>query len=186
LLAPPWRAVALPPGRRRAGKKGQKAFACGFFGSQQMITITVPGDPVPKGRPRVTTLGGFARTYTPKKTRDYEDRIRAAGKDAVGGDALWPTKRPIILDIYAHFEVPRTWPNWKIEGAAVDGWIYHTTRPDIDNVVKAVMDGLNGVLWDDDAQVMSVTARKSFGRHGLLRVYAYPEGTSVQIARRRA
>jgi Holliday junction resolvase RusA-like endonuclease len=41
------------------------------------------------------------------------------------------------------------------------GW--HISRPDIDNVVKAILDGLNGVVFADDAVVAQLVASKHYG-----------------------
>lgn len=41
-----------------------------------------------------------------------------------------------------------------------------TARPDIDNLVKAVTDALNGILWKDDSQIVSLSAEKRYGESG--------------------
>jgi Holliday junction resolvase RusA-like endonuclease len=35
-----------------------------------------------------------------------------------------------------------------------------TKKPDIDNLTKAILDALNGIAWNDDAQVAQITAKK--------------------------
>ena len=43
---------------------------------QRKVTFTIPGDPVPQGRPRFSTHGGFARAYDPKKSRDGKSVVK--------------------------------------------------------------------------------------------------------------
>ena len=47
---------------------------------QRKVTFTIPGDPVPQGRPRFSTHGGFARAYDPKKSRDGKSVVKAMCK----------------------------------------------------------------------------------------------------------
>ncbi len=105
-------------------------------------TFSIPGVPVPKGRPRVFRRGG--RPRTPKKTREYERIVawsaRSAGVRVLEGPlevsilAVWPmTGKP-------RKRVPRP-ERWK------------ATLPDADNVAKSILDGLNGIAFRDDGQV---------------------------------
>ena len=93
-------------------------------------TFTVPGKPQPKQRARVTRSGG---AFTPKETRNYERAIAIVGMNA----------RPKSWPLDARYDV----------GLAL--YFPDRRRRDGDNVVKSVLDGLNGVLWDDDSQVTS-------------------------------
>ena len=109
------------------------------------IKFTVPGVPVGKGRPRFTRTG---HTYTPEKTAAYEENVRLcwktqSGQGFAGGVAL---KASII----AYFPIPKSAS--KKKAAAMDG-TFHTSRPDADNVAKAILDALNGYLYPDDSAV---------------------------------
>jgi Holliday junction resolvase RusA-like endonuclease len=125
-----------------------------------VITFTIPGNPVGKGRPRVSRRGGFARMYTPEKTASYESLVAMAGHIAMGDMHVWLCACAVTLDI--RVPVPASWSQKK-RAAALAGLVHPTTKPDIDNVEKAVFDGLNGVVWKDDVQVVSVTKRKRYG-----------------------
>ena len=110
------------------------------------ITITLQGTPVPKARPRF----GKGRAYTPKRTKDYENALKALieeqniqGAIEVTINAIFP--RPQRL-------MPKKHPN---------GLILHTKRPDLDNIIKAVLDALNKTL-QDDAQVCIIHAYKYY------------------------
>ncbi len=121
------------------------------------IQVTVPGDPVAKGRPRFTRAG---HTYTPAKTREWEKQARWYAKEAMQGRRM--ITGPVTLNIVATFQLPPSWPKWKQE-AALDDKLYHTGKPDGDNVAKALKDALNGIVYTDDAQVFSHSMTKRYG-----------------------
>lgn len=125
-----------------------------------MIRFTVPGAPVAKGRPRLTTRGGFARAFTPAKTVAYEGLVALAGQDAMNGAP--PFSGALSLEIVAWFAIPASWSKKKRE-AAIAGRMRHTSRPDGDNILKAIGDGLNGVCWIDDSQIAEARVSKRYG-----------------------
>jgi Holliday junction resolvase RusA-like endonuclease len=125
-----------------------------------MLKFTVPGTPVGKGRPRVTTRGGkFASMYTPEKTVNYEGLVAHSAKVAMNGRPLFDGPAAVTLEILC--QVPASWSQKK-RAQALAGQVYPTTKPDIDNVEKAIFDGLNGVVWRDDVQVVDVSKRKRY------------------------
>lgn len=137
------------------------------------IRFTITGAAAPKERVRhriVTPKGkrAFVQVYTPKETVEYENRVKAAARRA-WGDAE-PSRRPIELQVTIYVEIPDSWPKWKRE-AATRGEILPTGVPDVDNIVKAVSDAMNGVIYRDDGQVAAVDAVK---------LYA-PEGTAGRV-----
>lgn len=121
------------------------------------VTLFVQGRPQGKGRPRMTRAG---RVYTPPATRDYERRIRNAWTDAAGDFTFGPL--PVRVTIRAVFPIPKSATKARRERMAA-GLEIPMKKPDIDNICKAVMDGLNGAAYQDDAQVVSVRARKQYG-----------------------
>ena len=120
-----------------------------------MIKFTVPVPPVAKARPRVTMRGGFARAYTPKKTAQFEHIV------ADCCPLHQPISTPCHLSVTFHLPIPKSWSKAK-QKAAQDGELLPVTRPDIDNYIKAVMDALNGVAYEDDSQVVTLTAAKLY------------------------
>tara|TARA_R110001599_G_scaffold339851_1_gene559735 strand:- start:27565 stop:28038 length:474 start_codon:yes stop_codon:yes gene_type:complete len=121
-----------------------------------MIHFFIPGEPVAKGRSRSTKSG---RHYTPKKTADYESLVAAIAREQM--IMREPTSKPVKLDLVLFFEIPKTWPKWKQE-AAYQNHIAHTSKPDADNVIKAIKDGLNKIVWIDDAQVCELHVMKLY------------------------
>ena len=120
------------------------------------ITFTVPGNPVPQPRPRVSTRGGFARAYVPSKhpVHDYRTQLAVAARLA----GLTPTGKPLDVVIDAVFERPKS----HMRKAGVKPTAPKLPRPDVDNVAKAVLDALQDVMGDDSL-VSRLVVEKSWG-----------------------
>lgn len=114
------------------------------------VIFTVPGEPVAKARARATMVAGRARMYTPAKTERFEARVALFAQQAMAGKP--PIEGAVALTVVALFPVSASWPK-KRQAAALEGRELHTKKPDLDNVIKAVKDGMNGIVWRDDAQV---------------------------------
>lgn len=127
---------------------------------QKSITIHIPGLAVAKGRPRLARNGC---TYTPEKTRSYEAKIKAYAQEVMtremGGKLL---SGPIEADIGIAMPVPSSLSAKKRAGLIGKP---HTSRPDADNIVKAVLDGLNLIAYSDDAMVWRQSVRKVYAEH---------------------
>lgn len=120
------------------------------------ITFSVPGNPVPQPRPRVSTRGGFARAYVPAKhpVHAYRQAIAAAARDA----GLAETSEPIGVVIDAVFARPKS----HLTKAGVKSTAPVLPRPDVDNIGKAVLDALQDVIGDDTC-VARLVVEKSYG-----------------------
>jgi Holliday junction resolvase RusA-like endonuclease len=80
-----------------------------------------------------------------------------------------PVKWPCVLSCGFTFEIPKSWSKRDRE-AALAGLIHHTSPPDLSNLVKAVEDGLNRVVWEDDRQVRRIVAEKDWGERNAVEV----------------
>lgn len=125
-----------------------------------MIRFCIPGEPQGKGRPRVGRVGQHVRMFTPTKTAAYEGLVAHAAQAAMAGRDLLQGACSIDLDVVC--AVPASWSKRKTSDA-LHGLIRPTKKPDADNVLKAVCDGINGVVWHDDTQAVDVTLRKRYG-----------------------
>lgn len=125
-----------------------------------MIRFVVPGLPQGKGRPRAVRIAGKARMATPKATVAYEGLIAHSAMHAMAGQA--PISGPVAVRMVAIFPVPPSWSKTK-RAQALAGVVRPTGKPDVDNVLKAIGDGCNGVVWVDDSAVVDVVATKRFG-----------------------
>lgn len=108
----------------------------------EVASFTVVGEPVSKARARFTNYGSKTRAYTPGKTMQAERTVAAMYRQQTG---------------YAG--VPSTEETFAIEADFYNGT---QQRRDVDNMLKLLLDGLNGVAWVDDMQVMEVVARKHY------------------------
>ena len=135
-----------------------------------MLSFTVPGIPVGKGRPRVGRVAGHARLFTPAKTVAYEGLIAHAAQQAMAGRPLITEAVGVSLAIDC--AVPASWSQRK-QRAALAGEVLPTTKPDADNVLKAICDGLNGVAWRDDVQAVDVQVRKRYAAVPCVRVQVW-------------
>lgn len=126
------------------------------------ITFTIPGEPVAKGRARSFIRAGHVAHYTPEKTARYENLVKLAAQQAMDRADVPPLEGPVALVVRAFLGIPKSWSLKKQRQAAI-GEITPTKRPDLDNIVKAIKDGANGVTWKDDSQVIDVRASKRYG-----------------------
>ena len=121
-----------------------------------MISFTVPGDPVPQPRPRVSTRGGFARAYVPAKhpVHAYRQAVALAAKLA----GLETITEPIQVCVVSVFERPKSHVTGR---GVVKATAPRVPRPDVDNIAKAVLDALGDFF--DDTLVESLQVSKSYG-----------------------
>jgi len=124
------------------------------------IEFTIPGAPVAKGRPRFARRGVFVTTYSPEKTVSYESLVKVMASQAMGNKkpldgAVHATVRMILLP-------PASWSKKK-RAQALAHEIWPTSKSDLDNYIKGIFDGMNGIVFNDDAQVVSLSALKMYG-----------------------
>lgn len=136
-----------------------------------MLKFDIPGVPVGKGRPRAAKRGKHIQLYTPEKTATYEGVIALTARQAMAGGLL--LEGPVATVMEIRLPIPQSWPKRK-QAAALAGTEYPTKKPDADNVIKAIFDALNGVVWHDDTQVVDIVVRKR---------YAAVPGVAVEIVR---
>ncbi|WP_246610371.1 RusA family crossover junction endodeoxyribonuclease [Comamonas fluminis] len=146
--ARPSTAPVAPPARRSRPQAVTKATYSHEVGRR--LTFEVPGTPVAKGRHRTAVVKNRVRNYTPEKTANYEAYVAGCAKQAMAGRPM--TDGPVALSVTAYFSIPSSWPK-KRQAAARAGELRHIQKPDIDNLLKSLKDGMNGVVWKDDCQV---------------------------------
>lgn len=132
-----------------------------------MIEFVIPGKAVGKGRPRFRKVGAFVQTYTPEKTVSWENLVAVSAMNARGD--LMPTDSPVSLRVEVQCLPPASWSKKK-QLAALAGEVHPAKKPDLDNVIKAIGDALNGVLWVDDCQIVRVEAWKRYASADQCRV----------------
>jgi len=115
--------------------------------------ISIDGNPFGKERPKF--YNGHA--VTPEKTKAYEKKVKRLWFEEVGHTF----HGAVQVGIRALYKIPKSTPKsarrMMLEGERRPG-----IKPDIDNIAKVVLDGLNGMAFDDDKQVVSLTMEKVY------------------------
>lgn len=121
------------------------------------IEFTIPGPPRGKGRPRFARCGNCVRTYTPATTEEYEKLVRLSWRTQSG--KKFDSGVPIHINLLFYMPIPQSLSEKKKK--ELDGTPHHK-KSDIDNLAKAVLDGCNGYVYADDAQISSLSAKKQY------------------------
>ena len=103
----------------------------------ESVKITIPGRPVPKKRPRTSTRGGKIHVYTPLKTSKYEKMIKYIALDASNGKSFF---EDVEVNIKLFFKDRRF--------------------GDLDNYTKSILDGLQGIVFENDKQVAKLNIER--------------------------
>lgn len=118
----------------------------------------VIGDIKGKARPRVNTT--TCRAYTPENTKDYEMLIKQYFK--LKYPRYIPLENRVAVKIIAQFKIPKTVTK-KDKELIKAGKLSPTKKPDIDNIVKIILDALNKMAFKDDNQITKIEVEKIYG-----------------------
>ena len=139
---------------------------------REMFGFTIEGPPMGKQRHRVSR----GRMYTPRPTAEYEAKVEEAcmaemkRRDMV----MYSPGEPLGIQVLAYYPIPKSWSKKK-QMQAVMGLIAPTTKPDADNVLKIVMDGLNGIIYEDDKQIVFAEVKKIYSTEPCVEVGIWRE-----------
>lgn len=128
----------------------------------------VPGKIIGKGRPRLNSYTGTV--YTPTRTKDYETLVEQYF--LLKYPRFKPFEGRVQVDIIANFEIPKSAKKADKE-LMLENKINPTKKPDIDNIVKIVLDAMNGIAFKDDTQITKLQVEK---------LYSTSESISVKIS----
>ncbi|MBB3103772.1 RusA family crossover junction endodeoxyribonuclease [Azomonas macrocytogenes] len=135
------------------------------------VSFVVPGVPQGKGRPRIGRVGNHARMFTPAKTVAYESLVALAAQEAMRGREL--ITGPVLIELQILHGVPQSMSK-KRKSLALAGEIKPMLKPDTDNVLKAICDGCNGVVWRDDVQATDGMFRRRYAETPCVQVRIVP------------
>jgi Holliday junction resolvase RusA-like endonuclease len=124
-----------------------------------MVTFKVDANPVGKQRARYARRGNFIQAYTPEKTRTYETLIKEASQEAMGSSE--PLETPVTLYLYIRVPIPKSCTKKRLE-AINNGSEKPIKKPDASNILKSVEDGMNGVVYKDDSQIVNIHVTKVY------------------------
>ena len=124
-----------------------------------IVTFNVEGNPVGKQRARYAKRGSYVTAYTPEKTRTYEALIKDAAKQAMGSSE--PLETPVTLYLYIRVPITKSCTKKRLE-AIQNGSEKPIKKPDASNILKSVEDGMNGVVYKDDSQIVNIHVTKVY------------------------
>jgi Holliday junction resolvase RusA-like endonuclease len=126
---------------------------------QAAIAFVIPGVPVGKERPKFARRGACVTIYTPEKTASYENLVKVKAEQAMAGRSL--IEGAVAVRIALFVTPPVSWSQKK-QRAALAGEIFPTSKPDVDNCLKGIMDACNEIVWKDDKQAVDVRVIKRY------------------------
>jgi len=122
----------------------------------RIITFEVPGEPVAKARPRYN--GNTGTVYTPAKTKHYETKVKHEAVKHAPKELL---TGPLEVKLTFYRPMLKSFSK-KRRQEAEDGIYRPITKADVDNLAKSILDPMNGIIYKDDAQVVTLIAEKYY------------------------
>ena len=134
------------------------------------IEMTVLGTPAPKGSPRVVTHGrGGAPLPKPRVLKDGPKTVFWHALVADEAQRAMESQKPFIevsLSVEITFYLRRPKSHYGKRGLLPSARPYPAVKPDVDKLVRATLDPLQGVVFDDDSRIVSLTAVKRYAELG--------------------
>ena len=136
-----------------------------------MIKFTYYGEAVGKGRPRVTARQGkYAHAYTPKRTKEFEEAIQFTFMASVSDPMpIYEREKILKANVLIGVSIPKSYTKKK-QALCRDRVLAPNKKPDIDNILKAIFDALNGYAYEDDVQITRVCAEKVYAEEPFVEV----------------
>jgi Holliday junction resolvase RusA-like endonuclease len=140
-----------------------------------VVVVELPGPPRGQGRPRsriATKKGGdqFVAVYKDAESRSYEAMLRYAAQQAMAGRP--PYEHPLNVRVTAFMPVPDSWSD-RQKRLALQGARRPSGRPDADNILKAILDACNRIVWVDDARIVKLLIEKHYDERPRLRMEVF-------------
>jgi Holliday junction resolvase RusA-like endonuclease len=125
-----------------------------------LLDIFLEVTPSPKERPRMAKGG---QVYNTQRTAKAEKDIRFLIQSEVSKKQIHITDKPVIVKIRFNYEYPKKLSQEKRLLADLE-MLYKSTRPDLDNLAKLVLDAMNGLIYFDDGQVCKLVCEKRYSK----------------------
>ena len=125
------------------------------------ILFEIPGNIQPQERPKFSTFGGHVRAIDPIRSRDFKQFVKMVAAEHAPA-SLIETEIRLYVDIYR--PIPKSLSKKK-RAEAIAGQLRPTKKPDLDNLVKGIKDGMSKIIWHDDAQIVEMNVRKFYSEN---------------------
>lgn len=125
---------------------------------ENKLEFTIEGKVQPQQRPRFSRQGGFVKTYDPPESAKYKKYVAEIAEQHKQEELI---SSPIKLTTDVYIEIPKSYTKKKRQQIE-SGELMHIKKPDVDNLVKGIKDGITGVLWTDDSLIVELTVRKHY------------------------
>lgn len=114
-------------------------------------------EPVEQARPRATRMGKGIRLYDPKKVTVFKRQLGMLARQQMLDRGLAPFDGPleVCMEFYRSVQVSLS---QKERARRLSGVHRPTVKPDLSNYIKALEDGLNGIIWIDDNRIVQIVA----------------------------
>ena len=113
------------------------------------MILLIKGSPIAQGRPRFARIGQGVRAYDPGKSREWKAEVK---RQAIQS-GVKVQEGPLYMILHFQLPRPKSLPK-KV--------VHHVKKPDIDNLAKACLDGLKGIAFRDDSQIVRLAATKEY------------------------
>lgn len=124
------------------------------------MLLIVEGVPQAQERPRFRRFGSGVATYDPPKSKAYKAVLKKAWIMKHGRKHM-PEDKPLMIDIKVYRPIQKSVSkSERLKKLANE--LLPTVKPDTDNYIKIVLDGLNGVAFKDDNQITDIHAIKRY------------------------
>lgn len=130
------------------------------------FNFELPCKAVAKGRPRMTRSG---LCYTPKATKEFEKYVDLFCCQAMQERGIETIPKGIGVSVKINFVFVPTKTELKNGDFLFRPFL---KKPDVDNLAKSILDGMNGELYEDDSQVYSLSTSKIYGKNDYVYINA--------------
>ncbi len=124
------------------------------------LKFEIHGKPIAKARPRFISKGKFKKAYDPQVTEAGKFMLQI-GEQLPENFVPYPRETPLFLECHFWMPIPKS-TSKKRQKMMLSGEIYHTKKPDGDNMLKFVKDCCSGIVWDDDSQIVKAIFIKAY------------------------
>lgn len=124
-----------------------------------MIQFTIPGATQAQERPKFSRVGEGVKAVDPPKSRAYKELVKLV---AWQNKPQEPLQGALKLEVDVYLMPPKKYHTKPKQALIASGELRPTTKPDTDNLVKGIKDGMSKIIWVDDAQIVELVVRKFY------------------------